>query len=78
MRKPARIASPKRTKSLTSFETLQCLYGLKKPAQIRERIIFNLLLAMVDAHYGKNTENRKITERYRRQWKVLEMAEVRI
>jgi hypothetical protein len=57
-----------------SLARLQEKYNLTDPQQIQMRIIFNLLLAVVESQYGSSKENLKISAGYRKQWRVLEKS----
>jgi hypothetical protein len=62
-------------KSITAdinFAAMQKTYGLKSAQQIQMRIIFNLLLAIIEVEYGKTPSNLQISNGYKKQWQVCE------
>jgi hypothetical protein len=54
------------------FAKLQKVYRLKGARDIQLRIIFNLLLQIVEAQYGHSPENKQATLQLRRYWQLCE------
>lgn len=61
-----------------AFAALQKQYGLKHPTQIKQRIILEQLLAIALVVFGDDKANRRVIERYRRQFKICESAELKL
>lgn len=62
-------------KQKRAFAKLQKSYGLTDPAQIKERIILNNVLAIAQAVHGDDENNRRLMRIYESQFKLCEMQE---
>lgn len=60
-----------------AYILLQKSYGLKKPDQIKARILFTHIEQIVLRLFGNNHRNRKLKADYEHQWRVIEAEENR-
>jgi hypothetical protein len=58
-----------------SFEQLQQIYGLQKPRQIKLRIIWNHIQALVISVHGDTPANLRKLKHYDLHFRVAELAE---
>lgn len=61
-----------------SFDTVAEKYGLTTTQQVKERILWDNLKAIIINLYGDDPQNRKILDRYQSEWKACEKEEKRI
>lgn len=67
----------KKPRAIGTFAQLQALYKLKNPTQIKLRIIWFQLRALIDATHGSTPKNRKIMQKFNEQWLQCEQEETR-
>jgi hypothetical protein len=60
----------------TYFEVAE-RYGLVTPTQIKQRIIWNNLKALIAHHYGNDPQNDLIMQRYECDWRAAEAEELK-
>lgn len=64
-------------RSASDFETIKKAYNLKSPRQIKERILWNNLKAVVQLLYGDSPTNRAKLQQFEHDWKACELQERR-
>jgi hypothetical protein len=64
---------PKRARS--AYAQLKSSYGLKTPQQIKMRILWIHIQALVRSTFDQSPENKVLLEKYTYQWKVCEQEE---
>jgi hypothetical protein len=57
------------------FTEVAARYGLSTPNQVKQRIMWNNIKALVTHAFGKSPENDRLMARYESEWKEAEKEE---